>query len=175
MARDRTARARVRQLLATAGPIADTSGFATGVLKDRIDYRGSSVAFIQLIAAMEQEGEISREIRGKRTYKISATPDTVQAFRPVMSPPDGSATDTVDDVSSKIDIDYDRLAKALVREVWSVLTAVASAAPERTALAPVDATSSADDDYAVRIHAARKALDDLFDDVEAKAQAGTKV
>ena len=70
MSRDRTARTRIRQFLSTSGPIVDPSGYATGVLKDAIGYSGSSVAFIQLIAAMDRDGEIEREIRGKRTYKI---------------------------------------------------------------------------------------------------------
>ncbi len=39
MARDRTARARIRELLAANGPVIDPSGYATGELKDAIDYQ----------------------------------------------------------------------------------------------------------------------------------------
>ena len=71
MSSDRTARARIRQYLATHGPVVDPSGYATGVLKDAIGYTGSSVAFIQLVTAMSKDQELSRSIRGKRTYRIS--------------------------------------------------------------------------------------------------------
>src|ERR1700679_816497 len=69
--RDRTARSRIRNYLAEHGPIVDSSGRATAVLKDVIGYQGSAVAFIQLITAMDKSAEIEREIRGKRTYRIS--------------------------------------------------------------------------------------------------------
>src|ERR1700744_6463184 len=69
--RDRTARSRIRNYLAERGPIVDPSGRATAVLKDAIGYQGSSVAFIQLVTAMDKSAEIEREIRGKRTYRIS--------------------------------------------------------------------------------------------------------
>ena len=70
MPRDRTARSRIRQFLADAGPVVDPSGYATSVLREAIAYEGSSVAFIQLIAAMDHDGELKREIVGKRTFQI---------------------------------------------------------------------------------------------------------
>jgi hypothetical protein len=69
--RDRTARSRIREHLARHGPIMDPSGRATSLLKDAIGYEGSPVAFIQLVTAMDKSSEIEREIRGKRTYRIS--------------------------------------------------------------------------------------------------------
>lgn len=175
MARDRTARARVRQLLATGGPISDSSGFATSVLKERIDYKGTGVAFIQLIAAMEAEGEITREIRGKRTYKISATSATRDAYRPVAvteAADSGQATPS-SVVAPVVSIDYEKLAKTMVQELWSVFAAVASATAN--VQSPVESTHSEaavdDDVYARRIEAARNALDELFNDVESRSKA----
>jgi hypothetical protein len=168
MARDRNARARIRQFLATGGPIVDSSGFATGILKERIDYSGSSVAFIQLIAAMEQKGEIVREIRGKRTYKICATAKTAKSFQAFARQSDASTTPRTDDAAgAEITIDYDLMAKALVREMWSAVAAVASNIPSDRDDTPAVMT----DDYAHKLTAARQALDELFSDVESKAKA----
>jgi len=36
-----------------------------------VGYPGSSVAFAQLLSGMERDGLISREVRGKRTYRIA--------------------------------------------------------------------------------------------------------
>jgi hypothetical protein len=166
MARDRTARARIRQLLASEGPISDPSGFATGLLKEHVDYKGTAVAFIQLIAAMEEEGEITRDIRGKRTYKISATSATKSAFRPVTNRAMGAAQSAPMAAAPLMTIDYEKLAKALLQELWSVVTTLV------TADAAGAATAEAEDDvYARRIVAARNALDELFSDVESRAKA----
>lgn len=110
--RDRTARFRIRRFLASQGPVSDPSGYATGILKDSIDYQGTSVAFIQLVAAMERDGEIVREIRGKRTYRISLSTANMSTERMSVYPTnnDLDATDTGS-------VDYQRLAQALVREL----------------------------------------------------------
>jgi len=176
MARDRTARARVRRLLATEGPVSDSSGFATGMLKERIGYKGTSVAFIQLIAAMENAGEITREIRGKRTYKISATPATLNTFRPAASPhvPDATQPADVAALAPAVSIDYEKLAKALIKELWSAISSVASATTATEGPAGASTAPAAyDEEYALRIEAARNALDDLFQDVEARTKAAT--
>lgn len=170
MARDRTARTRIRQLLASNGPVSDPSGFATGLLKDHVDYEGTPVAFIQLIAAMEQDGEITREIRGKRTYKISATPSTRNAFKTAKAPVSGGASEHVAVVPT-ISIDYEKLSKALLQELWSVVSSVAAAGEGATSPAPVSGPS--EDVYVRRIEAARAALDDLFNDVESRSKAAT--
>lgn len=103
MGRDRTARHRIRRHLATHGPLEDRQGLATKRLKEAIGYQGSPVAFIQLVAAMERDGEISRDIRGKRTYRI----DTGE--RPV-----GPTTPAAPVV------DYDALARSIVRELAAI-------------------------------------------------------
>jgi hypothetical protein len=115
--RDRTARSRVRNYLAEHGPIVDPSGRATAVLKDAIGYEGSPVAFIQLVTAMDKSREIERNIRGKRTYQISGLGDggPATASSPVRI---AAATVTHPGTSLEIEVDYDELARALLRETW---------------------------------------------------------
>jgi hypothetical protein len=49
-------------------------------LAEAVGYPGSSVAFAQLLSGMERDGLISREVRGKRTYRITlAAPATRRA------------------------------------------------------------------------------------------------
>jgi hypothetical protein len=43
-------------------------------LANAVGYPGSSVAFAQLLSGMERSGLIEREVRGKRTYRISIGP-----------------------------------------------------------------------------------------------------
>jgi hypothetical protein len=52
-------------------------------LAEAVGYPGSSVAFAQLLSGMERDGLISREVRGKRTYRIalSAAPAGRRAGR----------------------------------------------------------------------------------------------
>jgi hypothetical protein len=40
-------------------------------LAEAVGYPGSSVAFAQLLSGMERDGLIAREVRGKRTYRIT--------------------------------------------------------------------------------------------------------
>jgi hypothetical protein len=49
----------------------DANGMASTQLAAAIGYPGSSVAFAQLLSGMERSGLIEREVRGKRTYRIS--------------------------------------------------------------------------------------------------------
>jgi hypothetical protein len=115
-ARDRTARSRIRSYLAEHGPVVDPSGRATAVLKDAIGYEGSPVAFIQLVTAMDKSREIERNIRGKRTYQISGLADGGPAIAP--SPVRVAAPVTHPGTSLQIEVDYDELARALLRETW---------------------------------------------------------
>ena len=43
-------------------------------LAEAVGYPGSSVAFAQLLSGMERDGLITREVRGKRTYRITVAP-----------------------------------------------------------------------------------------------------
>jgi hypothetical protein len=58
-------------------------------LAEAVGYPGSSVAFAQLLSGMERDGLISREVRGKRTYRIalSAAPAGRRAGRAASSLP----------------------------------------------------------------------------------------
>jgi hypothetical protein len=64
-------RDRVMAHLLMAGEVTDPSGLASTVLAEAVGYPGSSVAFAQLLCGMERSGLIKREVRGKRTYRIS--------------------------------------------------------------------------------------------------------
>jgi hypothetical protein len=156
MSRDRTARTRIRQYLRTHGPIDDPTGYATSALKDAIEYQGTAVAFIQLIAAMDREGEIAREVRGKRTYRITlgraevAVPDA-----PRTAPAVGGAL-----AAQPIEIDYDRLARAVVREFFAQ-TAQNAMAGSGSAVGRLRAER---DEYALQLEMARLRLSALLGD-----------
>jgi len=64
-------RDRIIAHLAAAGEIADPTGMASTRLAEAVGYPGSSVAFAQLLSGMERDGLIAREVRGKRTYRIT--------------------------------------------------------------------------------------------------------
>ena len=49
----------------------DANGMASTQLAAAVGYPGSSVAFAQLLSGMERSGLIERDVRGKRTYRIS--------------------------------------------------------------------------------------------------------
>jgi hypothetical protein len=57
--------------LAASDEIADPTGMASTRLAEAVGYPGSSVAFAQLLSGMERDGLIAREVRGKRTYRIT--------------------------------------------------------------------------------------------------------
>jgi hypothetical protein len=52
-------------------------------LAEAVGYPGSSVAFAQLLSGMERDGLISREVRGKRTYRITLSTPPRLATEPV--------------------------------------------------------------------------------------------
>jgi hypothetical protein len=64
-------RDRIIAHLALVAEIADRTGMASTRLAEVVGYPGSSVAFAQLLSGMERDGLISREVRGKRTYRIA--------------------------------------------------------------------------------------------------------
>src|ERR1700691_4161053 len=57
--------------LAQVNELFDTNGMASTQLAAAVGYPGSSVAFAQLLSGMERSGLIRRDVRGKRTYRIS--------------------------------------------------------------------------------------------------------
>jgi hypothetical protein len=66
-------RDKVISHLAQVEDITDGAGMASTRLAEAVAYPGSSVAFAQLLSGMERDGLIAREVRGKRTYRISLT------------------------------------------------------------------------------------------------------
>lgn len=170
MSRDRTARARIRQYLAESGPVVDPSGYATGVLKDAIGYTGSSVAFIQLIAAMDRDGEIEREIRGKRTYSISGigVPQLVSPSIGAAAPVTAQTQSTLSAVSvpgqPTIELDYRKLAQALVRELLMATASAGSVAAASTdkSVDESERLAAERDEYLRRLESAREKIDELL-------------
>jgi hypothetical protein len=74
-------REHVVTYLAESGALQDKDGLASNRLAAAVGYPGSSVAFAQLLSGMERSGLIKREVRGKRTYRI--TLGDVAGFGPV--------------------------------------------------------------------------------------------
>ena len=64
-------RDRIIAHLGLVAEIADGTGMASTRLSEAVGYPGSSVAFAQLLSGMERDGLINREVRGKRTYRIT--------------------------------------------------------------------------------------------------------
>ncbi len=56
-------------------------------LAEAVGYPGSSVAFAQLLSGMERDGLISREVRGKRTYRIALSALSAQGAPGRAEPP----------------------------------------------------------------------------------------
>ena len=67
-------RDRIISYLGSVSDITDPSGMASTKLAEAVGYPGSSVAFAQLLSGMERDGLITREVRGKRTYRIILAP-----------------------------------------------------------------------------------------------------
>lgn len=117
MARDQTVRRRIVEYLTEHGPVRDASGRATALLKDAVGYEGSDTGFTQLVSAMAKSGNLTREVRGKRTYRVSLSP-TAQS---------DSTEETAQDVAGDGLMDYDELAAALLARVTRLLSAPSEA------------------------------------------------
>jgi hypothetical protein len=128
--------------LSETSELFDANGMASTQLAAAVGYPGSSVAFAQLLSGMERSGMIEREVRGKRTYRISLGP--AQAAGPARgagSPrvPSGVAVPGADgavrasgagvvggvpgDEAGAADFDYDELARRLLVQVVRRLAA----------------------------------------------------
>ena len=77
-------------------------------LAEAVGYPGSSVAFAQLLSGMERDGLISREVRGKRTYRITlAAPSagrigTSTAAQPGVIPAEFSGVPDYDELADRV-------------------------------------------------------------------------
>jgi hypothetical protein len=107
-------RDRIIAHLALVAEVVDGAGMASTRLAEAVGYPGSSVAFAQLLSGMERDGLISREVRGKRTYRIalsSPVPGRPVAGTAVTA--DGAALPAVP-VAFPAVIDYDELADRVI-------------------------------------------------------------
>ena len=123
-------RDRIISYLGSITDISDPGGMASTKLAEAVGYPGSSVAFAQLLSGMERDGLISREVRGKRTYRIilapGVQPGEVSAGRipagsgygpaGVASGSAGRARIAKADPAAA-DFDYDELARRLLVQV----------------------------------------------------------
>jgi len=121
------AREQIASYLVHNGPIDDPAGRATAKLKERVGYQGSDAGFTQLIAAMAAAGELTREVKGKRTYRIaagvalpSATDDSPATNHIDLSDAPSSSEQQS---SSGQELDYDEMAAALLAKVVQTLSA----------------------------------------------------
>jgi hypothetical protein len=97
-----------------------------------VGYPGSSVAFAQLLSGMERSGVIKREVRGKRTYRI--TLGDVEGFGP--TPRSGAAGSGAAGAGTAgsagpgpadgQEFDYDELARRLLVHVVRALATESS-------------------------------------------------
>jgi hypothetical protein len=71
MSRDHGVRNRIIEYLTANGTVVHTGGKATSNLKKAIGYEGTDAGFTQIVSSMDKGGLVRREIRGKRTYRIS--------------------------------------------------------------------------------------------------------
>jgi len=112
--RDQGVRNRIVNYLTQKGSVEDSGGKATAVLKQAIDYEGTDAGFTQVVAAMAKAGLIERQIKGKRTYRISLGSGATNGKHAADSGV-GSVEVTVDG-----SLDYDELAAVLLAKVARV-------------------------------------------------------
>lgn len=105
----------VMSRLKAMGEVSDPGGRASAVLAEATGYTGSSAAFAQLLSGMERAGLIKREIRGKRTYRITMAPGAVAARDPGSADSGSGGGAAARGAASGID--YEELARRLLAEV----------------------------------------------------------
>ncbi len=124
-------RDRIISYLGSITDISDPGGMASTKLAEAVGYPGSSVAFAQLLSGMERDGLISREVRGKRTYRIILAPGVHPGEVSASRVPAGSGfaqvgvasgaararVTQVAKVDTAADFDYDELARRLLVQV----------------------------------------------------------
>ena len=102
--------------LADTHELFDSAGMASTRLAAAVGYPGSSVAFAQLLSGMERSGLIERDVRGKRTYRITlgpaATTTEVTGLAGVLGPGEGPGAG-----AGPAGFDYDELARRLLAQV----------------------------------------------------------
>jgi hypothetical protein len=124
-------RDRVMSHLLMVGEVRDASGMASTALAEAIAYPGSSIAFAQLLSGMERSGLIEREIRGKRTYRISPARGAVAPARADAAPRRSTPVAAAESgAESAEEFDYDELARRLLLQVVQRLSTLPVEGPE---------------------------------------------
>ena len=103
-------RQQVAEYLTRRGPLEDTKGRATVKLMEAVGYVGSIANFAQLISNMDRAGQLTRDVKGKRTYRIAAANDL------------DLRTDERPEGPETAEMDYDKVASALLVQVVQNLT-----------------------------------------------------
>ena len=107
----------------------EANGMASTQLAAAVGYPGSSVAFAQLLSGMERSGLIEREVRGKRTYRISLGPAHAIGSGRAAGIPEvamavgGAGAGEVGGGIGAAGFDYDELARRLLVQVVRRLAA----------------------------------------------------
>jgi len=94
-------------------------------LAEAVGYPGSSVAFAQLLSGMERDGLINREVRGKRTYRITLSAQPARLAAESGRP--GDAALPAVKVAFPAVIDYDDLADRVIMRLLRRLTEMSPA------------------------------------------------
>jgi hypothetical protein len=110
-------RQQVALYLAQHGPLDDPTGRATAKLRESLGYEGSEASFTQLIANMDRAGQLTREVKGKRTYRIVPVEHGSQVG--LDRDPVAVAGNADTDGAA---MDYDEVASALLVQVVQTLT-----------------------------------------------------
>ena len=118
-------RDRIIAHLALVAEVADGTGMASTRLAEAVGYPGSSVAFAQLLSGMERDGLINREVRGKRTYRITLSAPPAARLTAETSRADD--TRPAVPVAFPAAIDYDVLADRVIMRLLRRLTELSPA------------------------------------------------
>ncbi len=120
----------------------EANGMASTQLAAAVGYPGSSVAFAQLLSGMERSGLVEREVRGKRTYRISlGAAHAIGSSRPAGIPEVAIAVGAAGPGEAGNGIgsagfDYDELARRLLVHVVRRLAAAEPKASQLDRSAP---------------------------------------
>ncbi len=148
MPRDTTVRQRVIDFLVERGPVEDKSGRATSRLKQSVGYQGGDAGFIRIVSLMAESGDLVREVRGKRTYRISLSAELAArtppaTFRPVTaggtsstplsSPRPSTGLSVMSRPAPDGQVDYEQLAAAVLNRVAKAVAADAEGTDGRNA------------------------------------------
>ena len=118
--------------LAEVHELFDAHGMASTQLAAAVGYPGSSVAFAQLLSGMERSGLIQRDVRGKRTYRISLGAADLEDADPgdAENAAAGAAGGTgLGGAAGTTGFDYDELARRLLVQL---VRRLAAAEPDGT-------------------------------------------